>query len=156
MAIRLFHIRDSSECANVNGPNTNSPLYDNKAGRNRRSTKWQPLFWHQNGNLLWCREKQDVQTCSQATLSYCNKSTHSYKVCSFKKAGNKPRKPNKSSYIDAWRPIGWGGTNKSSRPDYLYSKLHIPITTRLEFHFWMFFPLVTTMSSRVRIHHTNL
>ena len=43
MAIGLFHIRDSSECANVNGPNTNSPLYDNKAGRNRRSTKWQPL-----------------------------------------------------------------------------------------------------------------
>jgi len=55
----------------------------------------------QNGNLLRCREKQDVQTCSQATLSYRNKSTHSYKGCSFKKAGNKPRKPTKSSYIDA-------------------------------------------------------
>ena len=91
----------------------------------------------QNGNLLRCREKQDVQTCSQATLSYRNKSTHSYKGCSFKKAGNKPRKPTKSSYIDAWRPIGWGGTNKSSRPDCLYSKLGIPIKTRLE----LFFPL---------------
>ena len=41
----LFHIRDSSECANTNEP-PNPPLYDNKAGRHRRSTKRQPLEVH--------------------------------------------------------------------------------------------------------------
>lgn len=61
----LFHIKDSSKCANTNEPR-NPPSYDNKAGTDGQ----------RKGNHLRCREKQDVQTWSQTTLRHFNEPNH--------------------------------------------------------------------------------